>query len=98
MSDRPGPAPAVDATDPRAHRRPDLLPAVLEAEIVPVLEAAPGLQPIAILEEIVRRHPDLGTGNRGILKGRIRSWRAIHGEEQDVILRRTAPACPTAPT
>ena len=62
---------------------------VFEAEVVPMLEAAPGLRPIAIFEEIVRRHPDLGAGIRRTLERRIRSWRAIHGEEQDVIFRQT---------
>ncbi len=74
---------------PRARRRPDPLAAVFEAEIVPMLEAAPGLRPIAIFEEIVRRHPDLGAGIRRTLERRIRSWRALHGEEQDVIFRQT---------
>ena len=54
-----------------------------------MLVAAPGLRPIAILEEIVRRHPDLGSGIRRTLERRIRSWRAMHGEEQDVIFRQT---------
>ena len=74
---------------PRGRRRPDPLAAVFEAEIVPMLEAAPGLRPIAIFEEIVRRHPDLGTGIRRTLERRICSWRAVHGEEQDVIFRQT---------
>ncbi len=33
---------------PRSRRRPDPLAAVFEAEIVPMLVAAPGLRPIAI--------------------------------------------------
>ena len=74
---------------PRARRRPDPLAAIFEAEIVPMLVAAPGLRPIAIFEEIVRRHPDLGSGIRRTLERRIRSWRAVHGEEQDVIFRQT---------
>ena len=74
---------------PRGRRRPDPLAAVFEAEIVPMLEAAPGLRAIAIFEEIVRRHPDLGTGIRRTIERRIRSWRAMHGEEQDVIFRQT---------
>ena len=72
---------------PRGRRRPDPLAAVFEAEIVPMLEAAPGLRPIAISENTVRRYPDLGTGIRRTLERRIRSWRAVHGEEQDVIFR-----------
>ncbi len=64
---------------PRGRRRPDPLGDLFEAEVVPLLMAAPGLRPIAIFEEIVRRHPDLGTGIRRTMERRIRSWRAIHG-------------------
>lgn len=46
----------------RSRRRPDPLGDLFEAEIVPMLKAAPGLRPIAIYEEIVRRHPELGAG------------------------------------
>jgi len=74
---------------PRSRRRPDPLGELFEAEIVPMLASAPGLRPIAIFEEIVRRHPDLGAGIRRTLERQIRSWRAMHGEEQDVIFRQT---------
>lgn len=73
----------------RGRRRPDPLGDLFEAEIVPMLKAAPGLRPIGIFEEIVRRHPELGAGIRRTLERRIRSWRAIHGEEQEVIFRQT---------
>jgi len=73
----------------RGRRRPDPLAEVFETEIVPMLKAAPGLRSVAIFEEIVRRHPDLGSGIRRTLERRIRSWRAIHGEEQEVIFRQT---------
>src|SRR5436305_9270847 len=52
-----------------------------------MLKAAPGVRPIAIFEEILRRHPELGAGIRRTLERRIRAWRAIHGEEQEVIFR-----------
>ena len=42
---------------PRERRCPDPLSAVFEQEVVPMLEAAPGLRPIAIFEEMIRRHP-----------------------------------------
>jgi hypothetical protein len=42
---------------------------------------------VAVFEELIRRHPDLGEGVRRTLERRIRAWRAIHGEEQDVIFR-----------
>jgi hypothetical protein len=62
---------------------------VFETEIVPILKAAPGLRPVAVFEEMLRRHPDLGSGIRRTLERRIRAWRAIHGEEQEVIFRQT---------
>jgi hypothetical protein len=71
----------------RGRRRPDPLGSLFETEIVPMLKAAPGLRPIAIVEEMVRRHPQLGTGIRRTIERRIRSWRALHGEEQEVIFR-----------
>ncbi|HKO57288.1 MAG TPA: IS21 family transposase [Thermoanaerobaculia bacterium] len=72
---------------PRGRRRPDPLAAVWESEILPLLQAAPGLRPIALFEEILRRHPDLGLGIRRTLERRIRSWRALHGPEQEVVFR-----------
>ncbi|WP_375764601.1 IS21-like element helper ATPase IstB [Bradyrhizobium sp. Pha-3] len=41
------------------------------------------------VEELLRRHPELGAGIRRTLERRIRAWRAIHGEEQEVIFRQT---------
>ena len=64
-------------------------PAAMGIEVVPMLKAAPGVRPIAIFEEILRRHPELGTGIRRTLERRIRAWRAIHGEDQEVIFRQT---------
>ncbi|MEO8654667.1 MAG: IS21 family transposase [Ramlibacter sp.] len=72
---------------PRGRRRPDPLGDIFDAEVVPLLQAAPGLRPVAIFEEVARLHPELGDGIRRTLERRIRSWRAIHGREQDVIFR-----------
>jgi hypothetical protein len=49
---------------PRARRRPDPLAGVWDSEIVPMLEAAPGIRAVAIFEEICRRHPEIVTGVR----------------------------------
>ena len=73
----------------RGRRRPDPLADVFETEVVPMLKAAPGVRPIAIFEEMLRRYPELGAGIRRTLERRIRSWRAIHGKEQEVISRQT---------
>jgi hypothetical protein len=72
---------------PRGRRRPDPLVDIFDTEVVPLLKAAPGLRPVAIFDEMLRRHPELGSGVRRTLERRIRSWRAIHGEEQEVIFR-----------
>ena len=71
---------------PRGRRRADPLADIFDAEIVPMLQAAPGLRAIAIFEEMARRHPELGNGVRRTLERRIRSWRAVHGREQEVII------------
>jgi len=73
----------------RGRRRPDPLGEIFEAEVIPLLEASPGLRSVAIFEEIMRRHPELGTGIRRTLERRIRTWRAEHGAEQEVIFRQT---------
>ena len=52
-----------------------------------MLKAAPGLRPVTIFEELLRRHPDLGDGIRRTLERRIRTWRALHGPEREVIFR-----------
>jgi transposase InsO family protein len=72
---------------PRGRRRPDPLVAVWDSEIIPLLQAAPGLRPVAVFEEVLRRHPELGAGVRRTLERRIRAWRAVHGPEQEVIFR-----------
>ncbi|CAH2394391.1 hypothetical protein MES4922_10304 [Mesorhizobium ventifaucium] len=71
----------------RGRRRPDPLEHIFQAEVVPLLMAAPGIRAVAIYEERLRRHPELSEGIRRTLERRIRSWRAIHGEEQEVIFR-----------
>lgn len=72
---------------PHDRRRPDPLSAVWDTEIVPMMKAAPGLRAVAIYGEMLRRHPELGNGVRRTMERRIRSWRAIHGQDQEVIFR-----------
>jgi hypothetical protein len=71
----------------RGRRRPDPLAEVWDGVIVPILKAAPGIRAIAVLEEIRRRHPEIGPGIRRTLERRMRAWRALAGPEQDVIFR-----------
>ena len=72
---------------PRRRRRRDPLAAVWDSEVVPLLKSVAGLRPVAILDEIRRRHPEISTGIRRTLERRIRTWRALNGAEQDVIFR-----------
>jgi hypothetical protein len=78
-------------TKPRGRRRPDPLASVWESEIVPMLEAAPGIRTVGIFEEICRRHPELPTGVRRTLERRVRNWRALNGPDRDVIFRQEHP-------
>jgi hypothetical protein len=76
---------------PRGRRRRDPLAAVWDSEVVPLLKSVPGLRPVAIFDEIRRRHPEIGAGVRRTLERRIRTWRALNGAEQDVIFRQEHP-------
>ena len=71
----------------RTRRRPDPLADIFDTEIVPLLQAAPGLRAVAVFEEMCRRHPELDRGIRRTIERRIRAWRAIHGADQEVIFR-----------
>src|SRR5690606_36601311 len=72
---------------PRGRRRRDPLGSIFDSEVVPLLEARPGLRGVAIFEEMLRRHPELGEGIRRTLERRIRAWHALHGREREVIFR-----------
>jgi hypothetical protein len=72
---------------PRTRRRPDPLAGIFDEEVVPMLERASGLRAIAIFEELRRRHPELSPKIRRTLERRVRTWRAVHGPEQEVIFR-----------
>ena len=74
---------------PRSRRRPDPLADIFETEVVPLLRSSAGIRPVAVYEELLRRHPGLGIGIRRTLERRIRAWNAEHGPEQEVIFRQT---------
>jgi transposase InsO family protein len=63
------------------------LAGIFDEEIVPLLEAAPGLRPVALFEELRLHHPELRDGIRRTLERRVRAWRAVHGPDKDVIFR-----------
>jgi transposase InsO family protein len=72
---------------PRERRRPDPLAAIWDAEVIPILQASPGIRTIGVLAEMRRQHPELNPNIRRTLERRITHWRAQHGPEQDVIFR-----------
>src|SRR5580693_2880999 len=75
------------APEVRGRRRPDPLVDIFDAEVVPMLKAAPGLRAIGIFRELERRYPSLDPGVRRTLERRIRAWRALHGADREVIFR-----------
>ena len=74
---------------PRGRRRPDPLADIFDTVVVPILQSSPGIRPVAVYEEVLRRHPELSPGIRRTLERRIRAWSAEHGPEQEVIFRQT---------
>jgi transposase InsO family protein len=81
-----------DKKPARERRRPDPLVDVFEAEVVPLLQAAPGIRPVAIFDELRRRNAGLDPSVRRTLERRIRAWRAVNGEEREVIFRQVHEA------
>ena len=66
--------------------RPNPLEGLWDEEILPLLEAAPGLRPITLFDEMERRHPDrIGPSFRRTLERRIAEWKALHGANRDVM-------------
>lgn len=81
------PRPPSQKKAPRGRRRPDPLSGIWESDVVPLLRSAPGLRPFGVYEELLRSHPTLSPGIRRTLERRIRSWRALHGPDQEVMFR-----------
>jgi transposase InsO family protein len=78
---------------PRQWRtRIDPLAQVWDEEVVPLLQGAPGLMAVTVLEELQRRHP--GRFRESVLRTlqrRIRAWRAQHGEEREIYFAQAHP-------
>jgi hypothetical protein len=65
--------------------RIDPLESVWSSEIVPLLQQAPGLTAVTLLEELERRYPErFGPNVLRTLQRRVRTWRALEGEEREV--------------
>jgi len=72
--------------------RADPLDEVWQAEVVPMLESAPALMAVTVLEELQRRHPErLGDAVLRTLQRRIRQWRGEHGGEREVFFAQEHP-------
>jgi hypothetical protein len=56
-----------------------------------MLEAVPGLRPVSIIGEMLRRHRDFPAATRRTLERRVRTWQALHGPEREVIFRQEHP-------
>jgi len=81
------PTPPV-ANRPLRRQGPDPFDGLWDSEIRPMLEVSPGLRPIGVLDEMLRRHPDHDWDRlRRSLERRVRAWRAEHGADREVIFR-----------
>ncbi|MDZ5454961.1 hypothetical protein [Azohydromonas lata] len=54
---------------------------------MPLLKAASSVRPVAVLEELMRRHPDLAHIAWRTLERRSRTWHAQHGDDRDDVFR-----------
>ena len=73
---------------PLRRQGPDPFGGLWDSEIRPMLETSPGLRPIGVLDEMLRRHPDHDWDRlRRSLERRVRAWRAEHGADREVIFR-----------
>lgn len=72
--------------------RADPLGKVWDSEVVPMLEAAPALMAITVLEELQRRHPgEFADSLLRTLQRRVRQWRALHGQEREIFFAQAHP-------
>jgi len=72
--------------------RTDPFDAVWQSELVPMLEAAPAVTAMTLLEEIQRRYP--GQYENALLRTlqrRVRTWGARYGKEREVFFAQTHP-------
>jgi hypothetical protein len=84
--------PSDKAADRAKVPPPDLLGAVWISDLLPLLEAMPSLRPITLLEELERRHPERDWArHRRTLERRVRTWKALHGPEREIIFRQAHP-------
>jgi transposase InsO family protein len=72
--------------------RTDPLAEVWDDEVVPLLQGAPGLMAVTVLEELQRRHPgQFAHSVIRTLQRRVRAWRAQHGAEREIYFAQEHP-------
>jgi hypothetical protein len=72
--------------------RAEPLAAVWDAEVVPMLEGAPSLMAVTLLEELQRRHPERFSDSvLRTLQRRVGQWRAEHGGEREIYFAQEHP-------
>lgn len=72
--------------------RADPLAEIWDAEVVPMLEGAPSLMAVTLLEELQRRHPErFGDSVLRTLQRRVGQWRAEHGDEREIYFAQEHP-------
>lgn len=85
---------ALPSQRPSRHwrTRADPLAKVWDAEVVPMLEGAPSLMAVTLLEELQRRHPArFGDSVLRTLQRRVGQWRAEHGDEREIYFAQEHP-------
>ncbi len=72
--------------------RADPLSEVWGTEVVPMLQAAPSLMAVTLLEELQRRYPEkFADSVLRTLQRRVGQWRAEHGVEQEIYFAQEHP-------
>jgi len=72
--------------------RADPLQDVWQSEVVPMLESAPSLMAVTVLEELQLRYPQRFDGAvLRTLQRRVRQWRAEHGGDREIFFAQVHP-------
>jgi transposase InsO family protein len=72
--------------------RSDPFERVWQSEVVPLLQRAPALMAVTVLEELQRREPArFGESVLRTLQRRMRQWRAEHGAEREIYFAQEHP-------
>ena len=74
---------------PRSYRtREDPLEPIWDSVVVPLLEQSPTITAVGIFDHLCEEHAeDFLPNYRRTLERRVRQWRFLYGEDQDVIFR-----------